>query len=72
MATKNKQYIILLFFILICGKAYSGGVRFAEKYNSNSGIDKYFNGKIISIDTNANIHYLNSWNSRTIYTSIEY
>jgi hypothetical protein len=72
METKNKQYVILLFFILICARTYSAGVRFAEKYNSNSGIDKYFNGKIISIDSNDDLQYLNSWNSRTIYTSIEY
>ena len=62
MKKMNKITNIILFLVLLCisGKVYAGA-RFAEKYPSNDGIDRFFNGKITSIEWSSRYQGYGQW-----------
>ncbi|GHT81168.1 hypothetical protein FACS1894130_12860 [Spirochaetia bacterium] len=62
----DKKVLFLFCSIIFIGNIYPAGVRFAEKYDSNSGIDKYLNGNIKSININNRFMVASKWNERVI------
>jgi hypothetical protein len=62
---------VFLLFLIVCGEIFAGG-RFAEKYYTNPGIDRYINGKISAIGQNDNYLFADTWRDNSEKIEIEY
>jgi hypothetical protein len=65
---------VLFFMLLLCisGRIYAAGARFAAKYSSDSGIDRFINGNITNIETNRHYTLSNQRQNIIINTKIIY